>query len=568
MVFEIAAVLPLLLQLSLSLFFIGLCYFTAAVHSSIGYTTLPLVIAWALCFMVAAILPLLYPLCPYRVTLLKVAISRVHRGCVNIAQQARLHLLRSRQSPLHDDPAKELTEQDSLQTDQGTSAGQDLLRVDQSKDEHIKSVPLWRPTKIVHSILWPAVDLLTTSDEDEVVQRADHDLSILAAADAVQSNDEHLSTSIVEAVKQIERKSYSGEQFLAFFHRVLANRLVIPAYQGPDHEHTYRLCIDLRTTSLPSRSREAVLDIVYSYLRLTYQENRSLNPRDDFSPSDAILIVLSLTSGRSIYDIPYLLAILGQDKSLPTLAQACRGILLASPDDAHSQTLLINAVEGILRLRRGLEANWTAISFLYQIFTLDRNPHSYSFHPLDRISSTFETSGHQFTADQLEYTGSAFFRVIDEWTESRVIAPSSIAKLLRAELEWACENRIQPREHSKTNVEGFKSLLGHSVHHATLAFAISFLCIHFAAARHSWWNCWSWINPAQLKHSEASARIMLIVLCHCISARHILASPASKDYHVMSTAEKDVMMSLECRRTVYKVPDIGGKSRSHSFKMT
>ena len=43
-VFEIAAVLPLLLQLSLALFFAGLCYFTASVHSSVKCTTLPLVL--------------------------------------------------------------------------------------------------------------------------------------------------------------------------------------------------------------------------------------------------------------------------------------------------------------------------------------------------------------------------------------------------------------------------------------------------------------------------------------------------------------------------------------------
>ncbi|KAI0688599.1 hypothetical protein BC835DRAFT_1284369, partial [Cytidiella melzeri] len=65
-IFEIAAFLPLLLQLSLALFFIGLCDFTASVHSSIGYTTLPIVIAWALCFMTVTILPLFFPRCPYR----------------------------------------------------------------------------------------------------------------------------------------------------------------------------------------------------------------------------------------------------------------------------------------------------------------------------------------------------------------------------------------------------------------------------------------------------------------------------------------------------------------------
>ncbi|KAI0091444.1 hypothetical protein BDY19DRAFT_885220, partial [Irpex rosettiformis] len=65
-VFEIAAVLPLVQQLSLALFFIGLCYFTASVHDSIGHTSLPLVAGWAFCFSTVAILPLFFPRCPFK----------------------------------------------------------------------------------------------------------------------------------------------------------------------------------------------------------------------------------------------------------------------------------------------------------------------------------------------------------------------------------------------------------------------------------------------------------------------------------------------------------------------
>ncbi|KAI0790196.1 hypothetical protein BC629DRAFT_1287924, partial [Irpex lacteus] len=65
-VFEIAAILPLLLQLALALFFVGLCYFTASVHPSVKYTTLPLVIGWTFCFSTVTILPLFHPKCPYR----------------------------------------------------------------------------------------------------------------------------------------------------------------------------------------------------------------------------------------------------------------------------------------------------------------------------------------------------------------------------------------------------------------------------------------------------------------------------------------------------------------------
>lgn len=69
-VLEIAAILPLLLQIALGLFFIGLCYFSAAVHDSIRYTTFPLVIGWACFFLLTTVAPLVSPRCPYKTTFL------------------------------------------------------------------------------------------------------------------------------------------------------------------------------------------------------------------------------------------------------------------------------------------------------------------------------------------------------------------------------------------------------------------------------------------------------------------------------------------------------------------
>lgn len=70
--FQIAAFLPILLQISLLLFFVGLCFFTAAVHRSIGITSLFLVSCWAFLFFMSIIAPLFSPRCPYKTTLLKV----------------------------------------------------------------------------------------------------------------------------------------------------------------------------------------------------------------------------------------------------------------------------------------------------------------------------------------------------------------------------------------------------------------------------------------------------------------------------------------------------------------
>lgn len=80
-VFEIAAALPLLLQISLGLFFLGLCFFTSAVHSSIGHTTVPVVAAWVFLLLTTTIAPLFSPRCPFRMTFLKGAL-RVGRRYV------------------------------------------------------------------------------------------------------------------------------------------------------------------------------------------------------------------------------------------------------------------------------------------------------------------------------------------------------------------------------------------------------------------------------------------------------------------------------------------------------
>lgn len=68
---EIAALLPLMILVSLGLFFVGLCFFTASVHPSIGKTAVVLVGGWALFTVFALIAPILSPRCPYKTTSLK-----------------------------------------------------------------------------------------------------------------------------------------------------------------------------------------------------------------------------------------------------------------------------------------------------------------------------------------------------------------------------------------------------------------------------------------------------------------------------------------------------------------
>ncbi|KAI0347856.1 hypothetical protein BDW22DRAFT_1319209, partial [Trametopsis cervina] len=65
-VFGIVATLPLLLQLSVALFFAGLCYFTAIVHESVANATLILVIGWGSLIFAVTTFPAFSALCPYK----------------------------------------------------------------------------------------------------------------------------------------------------------------------------------------------------------------------------------------------------------------------------------------------------------------------------------------------------------------------------------------------------------------------------------------------------------------------------------------------------------------------
>lgn len=90
--FEIAAVLPLILQLALTLFFIGLCVFTSSVHASVGTTCICLVGGWAAFFGFALLAPILSPRCPYKTTFLKRVLSTTRIYALSATKYSLGHL--------------------------------------------------------------------------------------------------------------------------------------------------------------------------------------------------------------------------------------------------------------------------------------------------------------------------------------------------------------------------------------------------------------------------------------------------------------------------------------------
>lgn len=84
--FEIAAALPLILHVSLALFFVGLCFFTAGVHPSIRTTSVSLVSGWAAFFIFFLLAPVLSPRCPYKTTFLKSVLRRVRPHVIAVGR--------------------------------------------------------------------------------------------------------------------------------------------------------------------------------------------------------------------------------------------------------------------------------------------------------------------------------------------------------------------------------------------------------------------------------------------------------------------------------------------------
>ncbi|KAI0784755.1 hypothetical protein C8Q75DRAFT_697081, partial [Abortiporus biennis] len=70
-VFEIAALLPLLLQLALLLFFLGLAFFLVDLDPVLGWIISPFLVVWIVLFTATSLGPAFFPQCPYKTPFLK-----------------------------------------------------------------------------------------------------------------------------------------------------------------------------------------------------------------------------------------------------------------------------------------------------------------------------------------------------------------------------------------------------------------------------------------------------------------------------------------------------------------
>ena len=75
-VFELAAALPMLLQLALLLFFIGLSEFLRLLNPVVGWITTAVMLVWLVLYIFTIFAPVFSPQCPYKTPMLKDAIGK------------------------------------------------------------------------------------------------------------------------------------------------------------------------------------------------------------------------------------------------------------------------------------------------------------------------------------------------------------------------------------------------------------------------------------------------------------------------------------------------------------
>lgn len=217
-VLEIGASLPFLLQLALALFFVGVCYFTAEIHASIGHTTLPLVIAWVICFAFATALPIIFPRCPYKTTLLTAIVRSLHTWITSGFAYACIGSVSSPETAYY--------------------MPRGMTRVEQFR-------------------IW-LTSYLSSINERQVERRPDTDLDILVAVDTIQFNDELLATTLTEALSQAQR--HWTDAVNHFVLAILEKRLQLEC-RDPNFDWS---TLDLQP--LTNRARLAIIDILVQHM--------------------------------------------------------------------------------------------------------------------------------------------------------------------------------------------------------------------------------------------------------------------------------------------------------------
>lgn len=315
-VFEIAAVLPLLLQLSLGLFLIGLCFFTADIHETIGHTTLPLVAGWGFLFCAAAFAPALSPRCPYKMPLLK-SVTKTMRKLI-----FRTILW-----------AKDVSDRTTISF------------------THI-------PTKWTYEIL--------SYDEEDAVLTDNNDVDVLIAVDSIQS-DEQLLSVMWDALQQTQLDPTDSVTFVL---KIISHRLQRDVSAIPSN-----VFLDLKR--LPKQTVTSIMSMVAEILRneIIRQSPTNITKVIEWTPwmKDCIYILLSETSCPAPTAVNQVLSLLLAD-SLRYITLF--DIIHSRVPDSNTFPHVLERLRGALILIKGEDMLEAVTMLMRQYFCMEEaTPH-------------------------------------------------------------------------------------------------------------------------------------------------------------------------------------------------
>ncbi|KAJ3523538.1 hypothetical protein NM688_g8712 [Phlebia brevispora] len=252
--FKIAAALPLVLQLSLALFFVGLCYFTSEIHPSLRTTSLTLVSGWALLVVFTFLAPLVSARCPYKTTFLRSAYRHARTHIRNTLVTRIIPFVRWSSTALHERSllaykgVRQLCTDTTTRLHEAFEAFADVLRTSRNiGDKSIIGCLLTLPPRSVPPIVMHAFREHTLAEDATIVEEdaarttEQNDLIIFRDVDSIL-RDDNLLLIMREA---LQRKPRSPEEILKFVASIVRGRLGIPQGHNVDSIDLLTRCREL-----------------------------------------------------------------------------------------------------------------------------------------------------------------------------------------------------------------------------------------------------------------------------------------------------------------------------------
>ncbi|KAL4245702.1 hypothetical protein ABKN59_009713 [Abortiporus biennis] len=220
-VFEIAALLPLLLQLALLLFFLGLAFFLVDLDPVLGWIISPFLVVWIVLFTATSLGPAFFPQCPYKTPFLKEILRPLRKIIYSLATiiTVAFKFRRHRNS-------SEVTASESLWKQYLADLSRSVRYIKQQVGYFFYLLS-WPYRRICdHDIVSEFQEMLFAyrkihPDNNETLARSDATLDIpaLVAADSIFMDDNFLDTSI----QCLSEEGLGGTMF--FVHSILQHRL-------------------------------------------------------------------------------------------------------------------------------------------------------------------------------------------------------------------------------------------------------------------------------------------------------------------------------------------------------